>query len=90
MKDIPFLVKLLLDAVVVALGALMLWGSISTAHAACGGFDLMLDVYADGHHSVVINPDFVTHDACVRAGIAASARWAHLGEKVDFVCVSHK
>lgn len=60
------------------------------AHAACGGFDLMLDVYADGHHSVVINPDFVSHDACVRAGMAASARWAHLGEKVDFVCVSHK
>lgn len=73
--------------------AFILVGALSMchqAHAACGGFDLMLDVEADGRHSIVINPNFISHDACVRAGIAAQARWAHLGEKVDFICVSHK
>lgn len=75
---------------VLGLFVLGLYAYWQTAHAACGGFDLMLDISVSGHHSIVINPDFMSHDACVRAGILAQARWAHLGEHVDFVCVSHK
>jgi len=55
---------------------------------ACGGFDLLLDVQSQGHHSVVIVPGFRTFQSCKAAGMQAQARWQHLGESVDFVCAS--